>query len=191
MRRLMHALIVAVVAFAALAAGAGAATIDQTAVASGSEARTTPLYALVARPYGAALRDIPADYGGQKASLACGEVWPVLERRDGWVKILARDVEGWVSEGRVNLAGTPRPADCSTARYMPVGSSVYTHIDSGCLSLQARPTPAGATRACVDNGHEYEIVSGPYGRDPRQDWFEVDSPSTGSGWVLAEYLYPI
>jgi hypothetical protein len=37
---------------------------------------------------------------------------------------------------------------------------------------------------------EAKIVDGPFDPGTGEDWFEVYSASTGTGWALAEYLYP-
>lgn len=43
---------------------------------------------------------------------------------------------------------------------------------------------------CVENGHRYQIVNGPVGPGTGEDWFEMYSSRTGSGWVLADRLLP-
>jgi hypothetical protein len=192
MGRFVSTLIVVTVAFAAPAAGAGAATINQLAVTSGdSDVQTTPLFARIARPFGAAVRVGPSPYQEQLASLACGEVRPVLDRRDGWVQLQYGDDgrdRGWVSERLVTLGGSAPPVDCTAARFLPVGSEAYTSAPSGCASLRARPARFAVELACVEDGHDLEIVSGPFDPDGRDVWFEVWSPSTDSGWVLADEL---
>ena len=43
---------------------------------------------------------------------------------------------------------------------------------------------------CVYNGHSYAIVDGPFDPGTGEDWIKVTSPTTGTGWALAENLYP-
>ena len=41
------------------------------------------------------------------------------------------------------------------------------------------------------NGHDYTVIDGPFDPGTGEDWFKVTSLTTGPGWALAEYLYPI
>jgi len=58
---------------------------------------------------------------------------------------------------------------------------------SGCLSLRHAASRSAGFDACVDNGHHYTVVSGPVDVGG-EDWLELTSPDTGSGWSLADFL---
>ena len=58
------------------------------------------------------------------------------------------------------------------------------------MSLRDEPARDAAIDACVQNGYQYQIINGPFDPGTGEDWFVVYSQGTGSGWALAEYLYP-
>ena len=73
---------------------------------------------------------------------------------------------------------------------LSVSQQVETYVASGCLSLRATPSPSAAILTCVENGHRYRIINGPVAPGTSEDWFEVYSRRTGSGWVLADHMLP-
>ena len=187
MRRITQASIGAAIAFAVLAAGAGAQT---PGAANATDVRVTP-QARVIKPFGAALRTDPSSDAPVIESLQCGDILPVIGFENGRVQVLDGDTEGWVGGGRVSV-GTP-PAQttaCHTSRALYVGEDVVTDVDSGCLSLRATPSREARMLGCVKNNHVYGIVDGPIDPGTGKDWFQVYSASTGAGWSTAEYLYP-
>jgi hypothetical protein len=179
------------VALSMLAASAHAAPFDPASAAGGDvQAQPTGLYARIARPFGAALRESPSSQSELTASLLCGEAYPVLEMRDGWVKVRVTDGTGWVGGGRVTVGSPPPPADCDGARDMLAYSHVTTWVESGCLSLRTQPSRNAPITACVQNGYDYVLVDGPFDPGTGEDWFRVQGRGTGYGWVLAEHLFP-
>jgi len=157
--------------------------------------RTTPalrqpvLSARVTKPFGAAIRTAPDSDAPVVYSSDCGDLWPVLEVRDGWVRVSNGLGDGWIGGGRVAVGSPPAQASCGGAVSLHVGEYVETFVPTGCLSLRATPSRSAAILTCVSNGHAYAIVNGPFDPGTGEDWFEVYSRSTGGGWVLAEHLY--
>jgi hypothetical protein len=135
-RHVMHAVIVAVVAFAVLVVGARAET---PSAAGTTEVRVTP-QARVIKPFGAALRTAPSSDAPIVESLQCGDILPVIGFENGWVQVLDGDIEGWVGGGRVAVGSPPAPGACHTSRALYVDSYVTTNVDSGCLSLWSKPS---------------------------------------------------
>ncbi len=189
MRQLLHALIVATVAVAVLVGGAHAETLGQPG--SGGETLQRPtLYARVVNDFGAAVRTSPSSDAPIMFNAECGDVWPVLATQGGWVKVQTGGDPGWIGGARVVVSSTPASFDCSDARSLYVTGSAWTYVPTGCLSLRARPSREATVLDCVSNGHLYTIVDGPTDAGTGEDWFRVTSPSTGSGWVLAQHLFP-
>jgi hypothetical protein len=202
MRQLLHALIVTAVAAVALVAGAPA----EIRAESQAESRQTPgtelaarsetieqrsgLYARVVKPFGAPVRAVPSPDGAIMFSARCGEVWPVLDVARGWVKISTQAGIGWIGGARVMVGTTPSMVDCSEARFIFPTGYVVAHVSTGCSSLRNRPSAESPILSCVGNGHRYAVLDGPFDPGTGDDWFRVSSPSTGSGWALAEHLYP-
>ena len=189
MRQVLHALIVATIALAVLASAARAEMLGRNAGASQEGQQRNGLYATVVREYGAAIRVGPSSDSPIMFSTGCGDIWPVLEAAGGWVKVSTDAGSGWIGGGRVVVSIATAFADCSVARFIYPTSYVTTYVETGCLSLRATPSREGAIRACVKNDHQYLVVDGPYDPGAGEDWFKVTSPSTGSGWVLAEHIY--
>jgi hypothetical protein len=186
-RRVMHAVIVATVALAVLVAHAAAETLG---VAGATDVRVTP-QARIIRPFGAALRTAPSSDAPILESLQCGDILPVIGFENGWVQVRDGGNEGWVGGARVSVGQPPAPAACRTSRALFVDTDVTTDVDTGCLSLRTTPSRDARMVACVHNGHAYHVLDGPIDPGTGEDWFEVYSASTGTGWALAEYLYPL
>jgi hypothetical protein len=185
-RRVMQASVGAVLAFAVLAGGAGA---QSPSAAGASDVRVTP-QARVIRAFGAALRADPSSDAQIIESLQCGDLLPVIGFADGWVQVQDGGNEGWVGGGRVSVGSPPaQTSACRTSRGLFVGEGATTEVDLGCLSLRATASREARILACVNNGHDYQIVDGPYDPGTGEDWFAVYSASTGTGWSLAEFLY--
>jgi hypothetical protein len=202
MRQLLHALIVATVAAVALVAGVPAETSAESQAESRLQAGTdsagrsetieqrSGLYARVVKPFGAPIRVVPSPEGAILSSTRCGEVWPVLDVVRGWVKIRTQTGVGWIGGARVMVGSTPPMVDCSGARFIIPTGYVVAHVSTGCSSLRNRPSAESPILSCVGNGHMYAVLDGPFDPGTGDDWFRVSSPSTGSGWALAEHLYP-
>lgn len=192
MRQVLHALIVATIALAMLAMLASAVraeTLGRTAGAPQEGQQRNQLYATVVRQYGAAIRVGPSSDAPIMFSAGCGDIWPVLETSGGWVKVRTDAGSGWIGGGRVVVTTATAFADCSVSRFIYPTGYVTTYVETGCLSLRATPSREAAIRACVKNNHQYMVTDGPFDPGTGEDWFKVTSPSTGSGWVLAEHIY--
>lgn len=185
MKRVMHATILALVAIGLMVQGGHAAPAEQGTVA----VLQTGLYARVMKPYGAAIRVAPSSDATIMFHKPCGDLWPVLAQQGGWVRIQTDAGAGWVGGARVAVGSPPPWADCSNARFLFTTGYVTTFVPTGCLSLRDQPSRQAAILACVPNGHVYLVTDGPFDPGTGEDWFEVYSPSTGSGWALADHLY--
>lgn len=211
MRQLRHALIVAASAAVVLAVVARAESLAQPRAGAAAQARPistrdeargstlqaanvaqrSVLFARVAEPFGATIRALPSSEAGVLFNTRCGDTWSVQTVERGWVKVRTEAGSGWIGGSRVVVSSTPPTVDCSDARFMYPTGYASTLVASGCLSLRSRPGADAPTLACVDNGHVYAILDGPFDPGSGEDWFRVSSPSTGTGWALAEHLYPI
>ena len=133
----------------------------------------------------------PSPYHEQLASLACGEVGYVVARRDGWVEVSMATSRAGSARHTSNWEDQRRRRHRTGARVPPVGSQATASAPAGCASLRARPASYAVERACVEDGQEVEIVSGPFDPDGRDAWFEVWRPSKGPGWMLGDYLFAV
>jgi hypothetical protein len=163
------------------------------ATASGTQA-ANPSAVTVIKRFGAALRVAPSSDARVKTMLGCGAYLHVIGGNAGWYKVRYVDAvtpleTGWVGKARVGDKNTPLTAICANAITFNIGQRVYTKVASGCLSLRVTPSRSAVYHYCVANYHEYVIVNGPIGVGA-DDWFEVTSGSTGTGWGLAQYLRP-
>lgn len=203
MRQLRHALVLAAAtAVVALVSGtwtelttrASAASTDdpppEVTVQKAPVAERPALYARVVKSFGASVRAVPSSEAAILHSVRCGDTWPVLAVDQGWVKIRTESGTGWVGGSRVAVSSTPPSVDCSDARFIRPAGSASTSVPSGCLSLRSRPSSEATILSCVDNGHLYAVLDGPFDPGTGDDWFRVSSPSTGSGWALGQHLYP-
>jgi hypothetical protein len=204
----LHALIVGTVAAAVLIGSAHAladvppapessvkvAERTETKVAAGERTETGPqrpvLYATVVKPFGASVRTAQSSEAPVAFNSRCGDVWPVVAVQAGWVKVRANGATGWIGGGRVVVSSTPPSVDCSGGRFLAPTGTVTTKAATGCLTLHVRPSRDADSLACVENGHEYAVVDGPFDPGTGEDWFKVTSPTTGTGWALAGHLYP-
>jgi hypothetical protein len=174
---------------------APAAQVAPTAVAPTPppriEAPTQPtaVRARVIRRYGAAIRTSPSSDAEILAMVACNQVLNVLESQGGWRRVSNGSVVGWVGDARIAAGADPGPVDCRGAITFPVGARAVASVPSGCLSLRGDPSRRASFEHCVPTGHGLQIINGPREVDG-EDWFEVRSPSSGSGWALAEFLRP-
>jgi hypothetical protein len=145
--------------------------------------------ATVVRQHGAALRVAPSSDATTLTILPCGDAWPVLAVQGGWVKLQMPDGTAWVGGGRVAVSSSAKAVTCPTDLPLVIGGGVVTNVDSGCLSLRARASRDAAILDCVDNGHSYTVLDGPFDPGTGEDWIKVTSASTGTGWVLADHVY--
>lgn len=185
MTRLMHTTVLALIAIALIVEGGHAAPTGQETEAV-SQAGS---YARVMKPHGAAVRVAPSSDATIMFHKPCGDLWPVLAQQRGWVRIQTDAGPGWVGGARVAVGSPPPWADCSNARFLYTTAYVTTFVPTGCLSLRDRPSREAAILDCVSNGHLYLVTDGPFDPGTGEDWFEVYSPATGSGWALADHLY--
>ena len=149
---------------------------------------------VVTEKYGAALRDTPSSDAHIITIVACSTRLQALSESSGWFSVEANlgpagSFQAWVGGARVASSGAVAPPDCSGALTFEPGEQVLTQVPTGCLSLRSTPSSSAPFSQCVSNGHVYTILNGPVSGDD-EDWFEVTSPSTGSGWVVAQYLLP-
>jgi len=140
--------------------------------------------------FGATVRVAPFVDARVLMSTRCGEVWPVLSVKDGWVAVKTPEGKGWVGGGRVLVSTPPAATDCEGARFLPQDSTATVRGVSACLPLRPRPSSEAPAIACVANGHDYTVLDGPLEANPGEDWFRVSSATTGAGWALATSLYP-
>ena len=202
MRRLRQALFVTVAVAVVLVVGVRAASLAEARVEPIQEMRSqvTPepaevaqrqtLYATVIRPFGATVRVLPATDATALFNAPCGTVLPVLSVDRGWVKVDTASGAGWIGGSRVHVSSTPPAVDCSEARSIVPTGTAETIVSDGCLDLRIRPADDAPSVSCVENGHLYAVIDGPFDPGSGDDWFRVSSPGTGSGWALAEHLYP-
>lgn len=155
-----------------------------------SEVAAPGLVATVIKPNGAALRVAPSSEAAPLGISDCGDIWPVLAVDSGWVKIKTFGGVAWIGGAQVSVAGQDAQPVCSDARPFLIGGSATTFVSTGCMSLRTRPSREANLLDCVNNGHVYSIVDGPFDPGTDEDWIKVTSPSTGTGWALAEHLYP-
>jgi hypothetical protein len=165
------------------------AVVGLTRAPSTVHAAALPDVVVVVKQYGAALRTAPDSDAPISYTASCGDFLTVVGARDGWYEVYAHATYLWVGGARVADAAAPPSYDCSAAFTFQIGDEVQTLVPSGCLSLRYTPSRQAPYDYCVENGHHYFIANGPIEVDG-EDWFEVWSASTDSGWVLAEYLYP-
>jgi hypothetical protein len=163
------------------------ATPVRTAPGAGSA--PAPAGVVVTERFGAALRVAPSSDAAIFVIASCGEKLPVVAIGDGWYQVHSRSRDLWVGAARVADADAPPPFDCRDALTFQIGDTVVTSVASGCLSLRDSPATDAPFAFCVDNGHRYQILNGPVAADG-EDWFQVTSPQTGSGWVIARFLLP-
>jgi Bacterial SH3 domain len=144
---------------------------------------------VVTMPFGAALRYSPSSDADVYYTAACGDTFRVVDSSNGWYEVNAGGTFVWVGGARVANAASPGRYSCAGGRTFQIGDGVITRVQSGCLSLRYTPSRSAGYDSCVENGHYYVIQNGPLEVNG-EDWFDVWSPSTGSGWSLAEFLYP-
>jgi len=175
---------------AATAPATPAATLSPVGAGTeqGSSAGAAKSVVVIER-FGAALRLTPSSTAAVYVVAACGEQLPVVAIGNGWYQVHTPTGDLWVGGARVADAANPPAYDCSGAVTFQTNDQVVTSVPSGCLSLRETPATDAPYVYCVDNGHRYVIVNGPIAADG-EDWFQVTSASTGSGWVIARYLLP-
>lgn len=180
----------------AVAAFAETQTVAAADVA-GLASQPTTGYARVIRPYGAAVRVAPDGDAANLYNAACNETFPIVGRSGDWYEVYPGQSQlgaatGWVGGGRVRTGAYAYPSsvDCGGAPTFYAGQYVGTYVESGCLSLRAAPSRRAEILSCVDNHHLYQVDNGPFDPGTGEDWFQVGSRATGTGWVLARHLYP-
>lgn len=200
MRSLLHALIAGSVIAAVLVSGVLAETIPSSGSTDlqGSSQPSVPVpdlqgsgqRATVVKPFGASIRVAPSADAPAMFNTPCGASWPVVAVESGWVKVKTDAGNGWIGGGRVALGTGAQAVDCAGKRFVYSTAEVWTLVPSGCLDVRSRPSRETSSIACVSNGHIFTVVDGPFDPGTGEDWFKVTSPSTGTGWTLAEHLYP-
>jgi hypothetical protein len=196
MRPLPCALLVAACATAILIGRAQADRPEppeaETPVIVPAEARREPaaLYATVVKPFGASIRVAPALDAAGLYNAPCGTVLLATSVESGWVKVQTSVGAGWIGSGRVTVGDGPAATDCVDKRFLAATGDAWTLVETGCLSLRQRPSPESSSLACVGNGHQFTVVDGPFDPGSGDDWFKVTSPTTGTGWIPADRLYP-
>ena len=211
MRQLRHAVIVAATAAVVLVVVARAESLvqpsthsiaqarpaspnehaDGSTVQAASVAQRPVLFARVVKPFGASIRALPSSDAAVLFNTRCGDTWPVLTVERGWVKVRSEAGSGWIGGSRVIVSTTPPTVDCSDARFIAPNVYVRTVVPSGCLTMRSRPGDDASALDCVENGHLYAVLDGPFDPGSGDDWFRVSSPGTGTGWALAKHLRPI
>lgn len=183
----------------ALAAPSDAAAAEASAVppaeATSQEAGATghgpaPLVARVVKRFGATVRVAPSLESPVLLSSRCGDLWPVTSVGDGWVAVTTSAGKGWIGGGRVVVSSSPAAIDCEAARFLPEGSAAKVQQAAGCQSLYYHPSSEAPSVACVESGHAYTVLDGPLDTGAGQEWFRVSSPTTGTGWTIADALHP-
>ena len=165
---------------------------DGSTVQAASVAQRPVLFARVVKPFGASIRALPSSDAAYCSTPRCGDTWPVLTVERGWVKVRTEAGSGWIGGSRVVVSTTPPTVDCSDARFIAPNGYVRRSCRSGCLSLRSRPSATTPRRWTASRtGTSTPSLDGPFDPGSGDDWFRVTSPSTGSGWVPAEHLYPI
>jgi len=199
---MLGALIVAAAAAGLLVVAARAESRPDTRVESRLETRVQTvgqaatveqrlsLVARVVKPFGGTVRVLPSSDAAIMFNARCGDDWPVLAVDSGWVKVQTDRGTGWIGGGRVAVRSAPASVDCSDARLLIPSGYVSTFVPAGCLVLRSRPSADAMGLDCVENGHIYAVLDGPFDPGTGDDWFKVTSPSTGTGWTLAENLNP-
>ena len=155
-----------------------------------AEAAAPGLVASVVKANGAALRVAPSSEAAPLGISDCGDIWPVLAVDGGWVKVKTFGGVAWIGGARVSVGSEGTQPACSDARPFLIGGSATTFVSAGCLSLRTRPSREANVLDCVNNGHVYSVVDGPFDPGTGEDWIKVTSANTGTGWALAEHLYP-
>ena len=199
-RQLRHAAIVAALAAIVLVVGVRAESqvgahpepspIPEAPVVAQVAPPKQPFSARVVKRYGATARVLPSADASVLLNARCGETFPVLAVENGWVKVRIDDSAGWVAGSRVVVSTVPPQVDCAGARAISPNGYVTTSVEEGCSIVRVRPSAEAASLDCVTNGHLYAVLDGPFDPGSGDDWFRVTSPSTGSGWALADHLYP-
>lgn len=168
------------------AAGVVAQHVDSATAAA---AMTQPPVVVVIKQYGAALRVAPSSEAEIIITASCGETLSVVGAHDGWFEVYSRAQFLWVGGARVADAGRPPQFSCREAVTFQVFDVVETFVVTGCLSLRTLASRDAPFEHCVTNGQRYVILNGPI-EVAGEDWFEVWSAETGSGWVLAQFIFP-
>jgi hypothetical protein len=153
--------------------------------------RAPAIYATVVKRFGAAIRVAPSQEAATLLNVACGAVMQALLIERGWVKVRTDAGDGWIGASRLAVANGPASVDCSGHRFLYPTGDAWTLVRSGCQGLRVRPSDDADEIACVGNGHIFSMVDGPFDPGTGGDWFKVSSPTTGTGWVPAETLYPL
>lgn len=166
-----------------------AGAFPNRAAAYPEAATTQPSTVVVFKQYGAALRVAPSSEADIVVTASCGETLSVVSARDGWYEVYSRAQYLWVGGARVADAARPPAFSCREAVTFQVFDTVETFVVTGCLSLRAFASRTAPFEHCVTNGHRYTILNGPI-EVSGEDWFEVWSAETGSGWVLAQFIFP-
>lgn len=147
-------------------------------------------YLRVVRRFGAAIRGAPSSNATIYWIASCNDTFVVTGESNGWWQIsLGGGDYGWVGGARVSVGVSPAYGNCANAVTFQIGSIAYAHPER-CLSLRTYPSRDAPYDYCVPWGHAYEVINGPRTSAQGEDWIQVWSPSTGSGWSLANLLSP-
>jgi hypothetical protein len=189
MRRSIVPLSIVLLLVLTICAGGQAGTSPARAQGPAATRSALPLQLVIIKRFGAALRMQPSSSAAIVMVMECGSRVGVSGASAGWYHVYAGRYAGWVGGARVADAQNPPAYDCTDSYTFQMGNHVYSYVRTGCLSLRVQPSRNAAYHHCVSNHHDYVVTNGPI-EVAGEDWFGVTSPSTGSGWSLAQYLYP-
>lgn len=160
---------------------------------SSTEAGSPPpvRYATVVKAFGASIRVAPGQDAAGLFNAGCGTLLPVIGVESGWVKVRTPLGDGWVGDGRVVVSDAPAPVDCSGKRTLDKAADARVLVPADCAALQPRPSREADALDCIQTGHRFTVVDGPFDPGTGEDWFKVTSTSTGTGWLPGEFLYPM
>ena len=143
---------------------------------------------VVTEHFGAALHAYPASGAPAVYVLPCGTQMLEVAQANGWYQVATLGGPasrfGWVGGALIAVGNA---AGCANTTTYQIGDGARTHVASGCLSLRDTPSPQAHFAYCVASGHVYLITSGPL-VVAGETWLGVWSASTGTGWVLAQFL---
>ena len=185
----MRSLLVVVLVAMLLGATAWSAP-NATAAEAASPGEQATTYARVIKRYGAALRYEPSSDAGIYWIASCNDTFVVISEYAGWWQVALPDGgSAWIGGVRVSVGAYPDwGPDCVYGFTYQVGSTAYAH-PTNCLSLRYWPSRDAPYDYCVPYNYAYTVINGPIDV-AGEDWTQVWSEGTGSGWVLVDYLSP-
>ena len=189
MRRNIVSLRLGLLLVLAIFACGQAGTSTARAQAPAATRAALPAQLVVIMRFGAALREWPSSNARIVRVLDCDSILSVTGANAGWYRVRAGRYAGWGGGARGADARNPPAYDCTDGYSFQMGEHAYSFVKTGCLSLRVQPSRQAVYHYCVSNHHDYVVINGPI-EVAGEDWLAVTSPTTGSGWSLAQYLYP-